>query len=78
MFLGILNSSIPLLSITLQFIALSLYTQEPRGSIAQTPLKMAERLTFTMRSSYTVQKAAKCIRKFRFSPNFGIPDFGQK
>ena len=46
------EKSISLLSIALRFIVISLYTQAPQRNIAQTPLKMLERPTFTMRSSY--------------------------
>ena len=49
---GVLNSSTPLLSIALHFIARSLPSTEGPGSIDQNPLKMLERPTFTMRDSY--------------------------
>ena len=52
MFLGILDSSTPLLSIALHFIARSLPSKEGPGGIDQNPLKMLERPTFTMRDSY--------------------------
>ena len=57
MFLGILNSSMPPLSIALQFIAVSLHTTERRRQIAQTPPEMLERPTFTTNPSYDAMLA---------------------
>ena len=58
------EKSVSLLSIALQFITLYLSRSNPERGFVQTPLKMPERPTFTMMSSYTHRV---CIVKQRYN-----------